>query len=165
MILLPEPLRQALIEAAVAAQPHECCGLLVGRAIEGGAALISRIAPSRNVTKEAPASSFEIDPQVRFSLMRTLRGSGEAIIGHYHSHPLATARPSARDLSRVYEPELLWLIIGLAGGCGRAEIRAWRYDPRTADFAPLPIASDPAKMPHTAESGQQPGTEPPCCPN
>jgi proteasome lid subunit RPN8/RPN11 len=159
MIVLADLLRQALIEAAVAAQPHECCGLLVGRTIDGGTAVISRIAASRNVTPEASASSFEIDPSVRFSLMRELRGTGEAIIGHYHSHPLATAAPSARDLSRVYEPELVWLIIGLGGG--RAEIRAWRYDQGTADFAPLSIASDTAMMPHTALKGQKLGTEPP----
>lgn len=161
MILLPEPLRQALIEAAVAARPFECCGLLVGRTIDGGSAIISRIAPSRNVTSEAPASSFEIDPQLHFSLLRGLRGSGEAIIGHYHSHPLTTAQPSARDLSRVYEPDLLWLIIGL--GDGRAEIRAWRYDQKTADFAPLPITSDAATMPPMTAQDLEPGTEPPCC--
>ena len=161
MIVLPEPLRHALIEAAVAAQPHECCGLLVGQTIEGGAAVITSIAPSRNVTREAPASSFEIDPQLHVSLLRGLRGSGEAIIGHYHSHPRASAEPSARDLSRVYEPELVWLIIGLGGGL--AEVRAWRYDQKTAAFAPLPIASDAAMIPHTALRGQEPGTEPPCC--
>ncbi|MFZ1416400.1 MAG: M67 family metallopeptidase [Defluviicoccus sp.] len=162
MIVLPDALRHALIAAAQAAHPHECCGLLVGQTIEGGTAVISRIAPSRNVTREAPASSFEIDPQLHFSLLRALRGSREAIIGHYHSHPRATAEPSARDVSLVYEPELVWLIIGL--GCAdRPQIRAWRYDRGRADFAPLPIASAAGMIPRTTAHDQEPGTESSCC--
>lgn len=161
MIILPDPLRHALIEAAVAAEPNECCGLLVGRTVDDTTTVIDRIAPSRNVTLGTPASSFEIDPQVRFSVMRSLRGSGEAIIGHYHSHPRTTAQPSARDLSRVYEPDLVWLIIGLAGG-SRAEIRAWRYDQGAAGFAPLPIANTTATRPPMTAHDQKPGAEPPC---
>lgn len=162
MIVLPDALRHALIAAAQAAHPHECCGLLVGRTTAGGAAVISRIAPSRNVTREAPASSFEIDPQLHFALLRALRGSDEAIIGHYHSHPRATAEPSARDLSLVYEPELVWLIIGL--GCAdRPEIRAWRYDRGRAGFVPLTIVNAAAMMSHAPPHDQEPGTKPSCC--
>lgn len=162
MIVLPGALRHALIAAAQAAHPHECCGLLVGHTIEGGTAVTSRIAPSRNVTRDAPASSFEIDPQLHFSLLRSLRGSGEAIIGHYHSHPRATAEPSARDLSLVYDPELVWLIIGL--GCAdRPDIRAWRYDRGRADFAPLLIVNATSMMSQTTTHDQGPGTEPSCC--
>ncbi|MDG4574879.1 MAG: M67 family metallopeptidase [Defluviicoccus sp.] len=161
MIILPDPLRRALIDAAVAARPHECCGLLVGRTVDETTTVIDRIAPSRNVTLGAAASSFEIDPQLRLSLMRSLHGSGEAIIGHYHSHPRTTAEPSARDLSRVYEPDLVWLIIGLGSGSG-PDLRAWRYDQEAAGFAPLPIASAAQTKPPMTAHDQKPGAEPPC---
>ncbi len=161
MIILPDPLRRALIDIAVAALPHECCGLLVGRTVDGSTTVIDRITPSRNVTLGAPASSFEIDPQLRLSLMRSLRGSGETIVGHYHSHPRTTAEPSARDLSRVYEPDLVWLIIGLGSG-SRPDLRAWRYDQGAAGFAPLPIADTTATRPPMTAHDQEPGAEPPC---
>ena len=161
MIILPDPLRRALIDAAVAARPHECCGLLVGRPGAEAPPVVARSAPRRTRTLGAPGAAFEIDPQLRLSLMRSLRGSREAIIGHYHSHPRTTAEPSARDLSRVYEPDLVWLIIGLGSGSG-PDLRAWRYDQEAAGFAPLPIASAaPTKPPMTAHD-QKPGAEPPC---
>ena len=145
MIVLPDRLRHALIEAAVAAQPDECCGLLVGHAHDAGALMISRIAPSRNVTSDTAANAFEIDPQVRFTLMRQLRGSDEAIIGHYHSHPKAAAAPSARDRACVHEPDLVWLIIGLAGN-GAPTLKAWRYEAALSDFAAVPITAVAAAM-------------------
>ena len=59
---------------------------------------------------------FEVDPELRLNLMRAVRGMGHAIVGHYHSHPNGSARPSATDLSMAYEPELVWLITAVVSG-------------------------------------------------
>lgn len=78
---------------------------------------ISEVHPSKNVTSHDPAKTFEVDPKLRFDLMRAMqsRDDGHDIIGHYHSHPNGPAEPSETDLSMTYEPQMIWLICGLDG--------------------------------------------------
>ena len=85
-------------------------GTFSGNAIE-----ISEVHPSENLTSHNPAKTFEVDPKLRFDLMRAMqsRDDGTDIIGHYHSHPNGPAEPSATDLSMAYEPQMIWLICGL----------------------------------------------------
>ena len=67
-------------------------------------------------TSGNPAKSFEVDPKLRFDVMREAqsRNDGVDIIGHYHSHPDGPAAPSAKDLSMAYEPNMVWLICRVA---------------------------------------------------
>ncbi|MAH85032.1 MAG: hypothetical protein CBB68_12360 [Rhodospirillaceae bacterium TMED8] len=104
--------------AAEDAYPFECCGLLTGSRNNKQQTRVIRAVPSPNVTCGDPRVSFEIDPQIRFDLMRQIFGSSknEKIIGHYHSHPDRPPLPSARDLAMAYEPELIWFIIGVSYG-------------------------------------------------
>lgn len=78
-------------------------------------AYISEIHPSENLTSHNPEKTFEVDPKLRFDLMRATqsRNDGTDIIGHYHSHPNGPAEPSATDLSMAYELQMIWLICGL----------------------------------------------------
>ncbi|MBF0561671.1 MAG: M67 family metallopeptidase [Alphaproteobacteria bacterium] len=102
-----------VLAAAEAAYPAECCGLLVGEFDPiAGLAHVTRVVPSRNLLAGEASDRFEIDPAVRFRVMR----EPGFLIGHYHSHPDGPAQPSARDRAMVYEPELVWLIIAVAKG-------------------------------------------------
>ena len=74
------------------------------------------VAESDNVAPSQRTRRFEVDPALRFSLMRRLRGSRDNIVGHYHSHPEASAAPSAYDASVVFEPDLIWVIVAVAAG-------------------------------------------------
>lgn len=106
---------KAIADAAEEAYPAECCGLLVG-ARERRGFHIRRVVPSRNVAPPGVRDRFEIDPSLRLRLQRTLRESDDAVIGLYHSHPDATARPSAVDRACAWEPELVWLITAVVAG-------------------------------------------------
>lgn len=133
MIRISECLAAKIRVEAEAAWPEECCGLLVGRdgGDGGGEVTVSRLALSPNVAnpeaRRNKEDSFEVDPKIRFDLMRRLAGSGERIVGHYHSHPGRPARPSGRDIRMAFEPELVWLIVSVEGGRA-GEIAAWRLD-------------------------------------
>ncbi len=159
-----EALRQ-LVEAAEAAYPGECCGLLVGRQLPSGVIEAIRAHPSANLGKKA--DRFEIDPRLWVDLARALGRGPTKVVGLYHSHPDGPAQPSAVDLDSAWGEELVWLIVSVAGnpdapaGAARAgqaiqvtahildhDGRQFRELPlRTTDWAPYPVRLDPDKPP------------------
>ena len=77
-----------------------------------------RFAPAANVAAE-PARAFELDPAVLIAAHRAARAGGDAILGHYHSHPGGDPQPSSCDAAAAAAGEL-WLVVA-----GR-EARLWR---------------------------------------
>ncbi len=120
MIVMPRPVLEEIEAAAAAAYPEECCGLLAGRREPSGDVVVTRAQPSPNVAQGDRRERFEVDPQVRFDLMRDLQGGALEIIGVYHSHPDHPAEPSANDLKMAFEPDLVWLITAV--NKGRAQV-------------------------------------------
>lgn len=139
MLTVPRDLLDEITRAAEAAFPHECCGLLAGTAGAGGETRVTRVVASPNVTETRAEDSFEVDPQVRFDLMRALDGTDERIVGHYHSHPGGPAMPSATDLRMAYETDLIWVIVSVRDG--RAEdVRAHGVAPDRTAFHEIPLS-------------------------
>ncbi|WP_426163830.1 M67 family metallopeptidase [Sandarakinorhabdus sp. DWP1-3-1] len=117
---------ETLLAAAATAGADECCGLLIGRP-----GRIMAAVPARNVAAD-PARSFEIDPATLLRVHREARGSGQQVVGHYHSHPDGSAQPSQRDAARAVADGQVWVII--AGGT----ITAWqRAAAAETGFTPL----------------------------
>jgi len=110
----PDHLREIIL-AAQAAYPAEACGLLVGRRDGPAGWRVVSLAPSSNLAGD-PTRTFEIDTKLRLDLQRDLRGGADQVIGLYHSHPDAPAQPSASDLQRAWEPDLVWVIVSVIGG-------------------------------------------------
>lgn len=133
------------IIAAATASTTEICGLLLGR----NAAVTAAIA-CRNVAAD-PHRRFEIDPAALIAAYRQARTGGDAVIGHYHSHPGGLPVPSACDAAAAAADGAIWLIVGGGGW------RAWRA---VADgavqgrFDPLPLVVAP---PCAAESAPPEG--------
>ena len=123
--------------AAAQAYPEECCGLLIGHRV-GGDLHITHVAASPNVAPAERTRRFEVDPALRLSLMRRLRGSDEEIVGHYHSHPNGLVQPSEHDAAMAFEPDLVWIVVaverGVAGTPG-----AFLYDAEAGRFRSLPL--------------------------
>lgn len=135
MIRIAPHLLDEIEQAARKAYPQEACGLLVGRD-----ETVTRVAVSPNVSENDKADSFEVDPALRFRLMRDLDGTNESIIGHFHSHPDHPALPSDRDLAQAYEPKMIWFITGLTKA-NVTETRAHRIDPETGLFREIKIVT------------------------
>jgi len=106
--------------------PEECCGLITG---ENDVA--HDIHPSPNVSTGDRTQTFEVDPQLRFDLIRN--SGSRQLLGLFHSHPGGRPYPSATDKAMVYEPELVWIILTLE------EIKAFRFIEAKQDFAEIPI--------------------------
>lgn len=126
LVLTPHELA-AIVYHAEGAYPEEACGLIVGSKPVRGRCVASRVVASANVASGEERHRFEIDPALRLKLERELRDTGEAVIGHYHSHPDHPGVPSARDLDEAHEPELVWLIVAVDAGKARA-CRAFRLE-------------------------------------
>jgi proteasome lid subunit RPN8/RPN11 len=116
VILLPRPLLKTIVDAAEAAFPDECCGLLVGYHEAPQNQIVTRVEISPNLAEDNAAERFEVSPQLRLDVMRALEGGPERIVGHFHSHPDHPAQPSDRDLERAWEPEMVWLITSVLDG-------------------------------------------------
>lgn len=112
--LKPDHLRK-LVLLAEAAAPEEACALLIGRRGISDDWRITRIEASPNVADDR-LRRFEIDPGLRIGLERELRGGEQKVLGVWHSHTNGRAEPSAEDATRVYEPELVWLITAVSDG-------------------------------------------------
>ncbi len=108
----------AVTAAARAAYPEECCGLLIG-AKEGDHWRIDEAVAAANVAPKPRHDRFEVDPALHLRLQRELRGTAQAVIGHYHSHPNGRAAPSQADVKQAEDPSLLWLIVAVAGDAVR----------------------------------------------
>jgi|TARA_B110000196_G_scaffold230142_1_gene198707 proteasome lid subunit RPN8/RPN11 len=160
MISIPQKFLKTIIDAAETAYPKECCGLLIGCDNGAGALVVSRVAMSENIAKGAELDQFEIDPQVRFNVMRELDNNAknnepkQRIIGHYHSHPNHPAQPSKTDLEMAYEPDLIWLITSVVDGqatlttahCIDADGAQFRQIPlKTTDWHPYDTRQIPTR--------------------
>jgi desampylase len=123
--------RAAIRGHAQRVYPEECCGILIG-GNDGEAARVAEVVPAANVASER-RHRFEIDPRALLAAHRRARERHQEVVGYYHSHPDAPARPSAHDLAHAW-PGDRHLIVAIAGGAP-GEIRAWR---RTGDgFEPI----------------------------
>lgn len=99
---------RAILQDARLTPDIERCGLLLGR----GGEITGSIAAA-NVHPD-PTRHFELDPAVLLSAERSARDAGEAgtqLLGHYHSHPVGAAVPSATDAAMAAADGRLWMII------------------------------------------------------
>ena len=118
-----------LLEEAARAQPHECCGLLLGQG-----ARVELAVPAANV-HPSPRDQFEIDPQALITAHRAARGGGPQVLGYYHSHPNGRAQPSPTDQAQASGDGRIWAIV--AAGA----VTWWRDQPGGFEVLPTRVAA------------------------
>lgn len=144
-LVLPPGLRAQIAAEAQAALPNECCGLIEGIR-EGGKVRATALHPTANLASD-PAAGFEIDPAVHLRLRCRLRGTGQEIIGCYHSHPNGRALPSERDRAAGCEAGFVWIIAAVAG---EATLAAYEGP----SFSPVALEADVSRCRIDEASGQ-----------
>ena len=106
--------------------PEECCGFLVG--IREEAKEVSEVIESKNTVSTMRERRYSVDPLEFLRVEKDLYESRREILGFYHSHPNAPARPSQYDLEHAW-PVYSYLIISLS-------------EQRTLDVASWTLAED-----------------------
>ena len=96
--------------------PHECCGLLLGKAAGGVKELVETFPVSNSREDGARHNRYLIAPPEFLKAQRLARARGLDVIGCYHSHPDHPARPSGFDLDHATFPGDSFIIVSVEGG-------------------------------------------------
>ncbi len=110
--------------------PEECCGFLLGPPTEPRKVVSLRRAT--NLVESNRERRYVIDPREQLALSKELQGTGQDILGYYHSHPNHPAEPSEFDRSHAW-PWWSYLILSIVNR-KPAELRAWILDEGTNAF-------------------------------
>ena len=119
------------------AYPHECCGALIG--VSG---LVTAALALPNTTNDGPRQRFLVWPNDYQAAERHAAELDAGLLGFYHSHPDAPARPSRYDLEHAW-PVFSYVIIGVDGG-DPGQMTSWRLrNDRSAFDEEQLIEADP----------------------
>lgn len=119
-MITPE-LEAAIVSHAVAAHPHECCGLL-GSTDHLGTGTITSIYAATNASAR-PTEAYVISPTDQHAIEAEVMARGERIAAVYHSHPTGPAEPSGVDLMIAkLHPDVALVIVNV----DRDELRLFR---------------------------------------
>ncbi len=95
--------------------PNECCGFMLGKA-NGDLRNVAELMRAENDREdEAKYNRFLITPDAFMRGEKAAREKGLDIIGFYHSHPDAPARPSKYDLDHAW-PWYSYVIVSIKSG-------------------------------------------------
>ena len=135
-LVLPPKLRKQIEAEGSAAFPNECCGILIGRDVNGPNGterLIERLLPGNNVFEaEEQYHRFSIDPRLQLQAEREAEAVGKMVLGFYHSHPNHPARPSEYDREHGW-PFYSYVIVSIMDG-KPAAMTSWVLNDQTEQF-------------------------------
>lgn len=119
--------------------PLECCGALIGTD-----RTVRHAAPLPNTTEEGARRRFLVRPSdYRHAEAEAARLKGE-LLGFYHSHPDAPARPSQYDLAHAW-PSFWYVIISVRQG-EPVQMKAWRLAADRSQFGEERLIGDTATL-------------------
>ena len=106
-INLPRNIVNQLLTLAQQDPENETCGLVSAKN-----ATPASIYPVENIAQDKH-KLFEMNPQKQIEAMKNIRHKDETLFAIYHSHPHASAEPSAVDIEQASYPDAVYLIISL----------------------------------------------------
>ena len=119
--------------------PHECCGALLGKDSDDSREALDLL-PLANRCDDSPRNRFEVTPDDVRLAEKTAQEKKIELIGWYHSHPDAPARPSEFDREHAW-PWYSYIIVSIQKGAPR-DMPSWRlhddraaYDPEVMESA------------------------------
>jgi proteasome lid subunit RPN8/RPN11 len=103
--------------------PHECCGVLLGKAetdADGPVNVVHQIVRAGNTRTDSAHNRYNIAPGELVKIQRQARGLGLDIVGFYHSHPDHPAMWSSTDIAEAHWLGCSYVITRVAQG--KAEV-------------------------------------------
>jgi proteasome lid subunit RPN8/RPN11 len=136
----PELMLAPGVEAAIRRHgcetyPNECCGALIGH----GAAVRHAVGLP-NTTEEGPRRRFLVRPADYRQAENESKQLGGDLLGFYHSHPDAPARPSQYDLDHAW-PTFWYVIVAIERGQAAA-MTVWQLKEDRSRFEERQLMAD-----------------------
>lgn len=144
MLILPAELARAIRQHAQRAYPEECCGALLG-VEEGEARRVVDVLALENERGDGRRNRFLVGASGVVHAEREAARRRLLLLGWYHSHPDAPARPSNYDREHAW-PWYSYLIVAVDRGHA-GEITCWRLAADRATFACEPV-QETVSAPH-----------------
>jgi proteasome lid subunit RPN8/RPN11 len=130
LLKISEELAGKIRAHGVETYPHECCGAILGRDGNGAREVLG-LMPLANRRDDSPRNRFEVTSDDVRLAEKTARGQKLELIGWYHSHPDAPARPSEYDRDHAW-PWYSYIIVSVQSAQPR-DMNSWRLrDDRSA---------------------------------
>lgn len=124
MIVVSDAHLAAIARHAESDRTEECCGLMLGRFADDGTKIVRDLLPIDNAREsDARHNRFLIGPMEMLRGERHARSVGLDIVGIYHSHPNAPAKPSQFDLDHAW-PVYSYIIVSVTAD-GAGPLRSW----------------------------------------
>ena len=146
--------RSLICGHAEAGYPMEVCGFLLGTMDAATRTFCVReVRPAANRREDEGFRRYRIDPEAYRAAERQAAEQGWEVVGIYHSHPDAPARPSEYDREHAW-PNSAYVIVSVeAGDATRAA--AWLLAEDRSGFDELALEIHPAGR---ATNGSHRGT-------
>ena len=120
--------------------PHEVCGLLLGRGADSERVAAEAFA-LENERSDSRENRYSVSGASMFRAERHASASGLDVVGYYHSHPNAPARPSEFDLDHATWPGISYPIVSVVEGRA-ADLRSWTLADDRSEFLEEEIVED-----------------------
>ena len=101
VLKISEPVYRQLRGHGEETYPHECCGVLLGKALDGTNE-VELAVRAGNTRTDSAHNRYHIAPQELIAIQRQARERSLDIVGFYHSHPDHPARWSSTDLNEAH---------------------------------------------------------------
>ena len=98
--------------------PHECCGIMLGRA-EADGNTVERLLRAGNTRTDSAHNRYHIAPEELIRAQREARKAGLDIVGFYHSHPDHPAQWSKTDFAEAHWYGCSYVITAVENGVAR----------------------------------------------
>jgi proteasome lid subunit RPN8/RPN11 len=104
MLRLNEQVYHAIRRHGEETYPHECCGVLLGRASSSAGSVnnVEDAVRAGNTRTDSAHNRYNIAPQELVKIQRQGREHGLDIVGFYHSHPDHPAQWSKTDFAEAH---------------------------------------------------------------
>jgi proteasome lid subunit RPN8/RPN11 len=141
VLKIREELVRRIQAHGVETYPHECCGALLGRD-GGGSREVMELLRLANRRDDSPRNRFEVTPDDVRLAEKTGRQQSLELLGWYHSHPDAPARPSQYDRDHAW-PWYSYVIVSVETGKARG-MTSWRLQDDRSAYDPEEIETTAA---------------------
>ncbi len=101
MLTVPQHLYDALRAHGEETYPHECCGIMLGKANSENLT-VHQLLRAGNTRTDSAHNRYQIAPQELIAAQREGRRQGLDIVGFYHSHPDHPAQWSPTDFAEAH---------------------------------------------------------------